>query len=84
MIKKILPKISKRKVLSKKLVITKNMTFAELLEKKPESMNDLFEAGLHCIGCHMSAYETIEQGCLAHGMNKKKIDDLIKKINGEK
>jgi hydroxylamine reductase len=61
--------------------ITKDITFAELLEKKPESMNILFEAGLHCIGCHMSAYETIEQGCLAHGMSKKEIDELIKKIN---
>jgi hybrid cluster-associated redox disulfide protein len=82
--KKIIKKIPARKILSKKLVVTKNMTFAELLEKKPESMNDLFEAGLHCIGCHMSAYETIEQGCLAHGMSKKEIDDLIKKLNGEK
>jgi hybrid cluster-associated redox disulfide protein len=44
-------------------------------------MNNLFEAGLHCIGCHMSAYETIEQGCLAHGFSKKEIDDLIKKLN---
>jgi hydroxylamine reductase len=61
--------------------ITKDMTFAELFEKKPESMNVLFEAGLHCIGCHMSVYETIEQGCQAHGMNKKQIDEIIKKIN---
>jgi hybrid cluster-associated redox disulfide protein len=79
--KKIIKKIPARKILSKKLVVTKNMTFAELLEKKPESMNDLFEAGLHCIGCHMSAYETIEQGCLAHGISRKKIDELIKKLN---
>jgi hydroxylamine reductase len=79
--KKIIKKIPARKILSKKLVVTKNMTFAELLEKKPESMNNLFEAGLHCIGCHMSAYETIEQGCLAHGFSKKEIDDLIKKLN---
>lgn len=60
--------------------ISKDMTFAELLEKKPESINILFENGLHCIGCCMSAYETIEQGCLAHGMNKKQIDSLIKKL----
>ena len=79
--KKIIKKIPARKILSKKLVVTKNMTFAELLEKNPESMNTLFESGLHCIGCHMSAYETIEQGCLAHGMSKKEIDELIKKLN---
>lgn len=61
--------------------ITKNMTFAELLEKHPKVGNDLFEAGLHCIGCGGAMYETIEQGCLMHGFSKKQIDDLIKKLN---
>ncbi len=87
--KKIIKKIPKRKILSKtkieipkkKFEVKKNMTFAELLEKRPESMNYLFEAGLHCIGCHMSAYETIEQGCLAHGFSKKEIEKLIERIN---
>jgi hybrid cluster-associated redox disulfide protein len=74
----------KKPTTKKKEKISKDMTFAELLEKNPESMNDLFEAGLHCIGCHMSAYETIEQGCLAHGMSKKEVDELIKKLNKEK
>lgn len=63
--------------------ITKKATFAEIMEKHPESANILFESGLHCIGCGMAMYETIEQGCLAHGMNKKEIDDLIKRINVE-
>jgi hybrid cluster-associated redox disulfide protein len=71
----------KKRPTKKKFEITKDITFMQLLEKKPESMNVLFEAGLHCIGCHMSAYETIEQGCSAHGMNKKEIDELIKKLN---
>jgi len=65
----------------KKKGITKKMTFAEILEKHPESANVLFESGLHCIGCGMAMYETLEDGCKAHGMNKKEIDDLIKKIN---
>jgi len=82
--KKIIKKIPARKILSKKLVLTKNITFAELLEKNPRSIKTLFEAGLHCIGCHMSAYETIEQGCLSHGLSKKEIDELIKKLNGGK
>jgi len=65
----------------KKELITKNMTFAKLFEKKPEAMSVLFDSGLHCIGCHMSVYETIEQGCSAHGMTKKETDEIIKKIN---
>ena len=57
------------------------MTFYEILEKYPESADILFESGLHCIGCGAAMYETLEQGCLAHGMDKKQIEELIKKIN---
>jgi hybrid cluster-associated redox disulfide protein len=77
---------TKKKLTSKpkKELITKNITFAELFEKKPEAMSILFDSGLHCIGCHMSVYETIEQGCSAHGMTKKETDEIIKKINAIK
>ena len=76
--------IKKRKAKAKK-VVSKSTTFAEILEKHPESAIILFESGLHCVGCGMAANETIEQGALAHGMNKKEIDELIEKINvGEK
>ncbi|HTY44224.1 MAG TPA: DUF1858 domain-containing protein [Patescibacteria group bacterium] len=61
--------------------VTKDMTFSEILEKHPESADVLFESGLHCIGCGAAMFETLEQGCLAHGMNKKQIDALINKIN---
>jgi hybrid cluster-associated redox disulfide protein len=81
-VKKIKVKSEKKIVTKKnKFEVKKNMTFAQILTKKPESMNILFENGLHCIGCHMSAYETIEQGCLAHGMSNKQIDELIKELN---
>jgi hybrid cluster-associated redox disulfide protein len=76
--KKIIKKTTKKKEL-----ISKKMTFAELLNKSPESANILFESGLHCIGCGGAMYETIEQGCLMHGFSKKQIDDLIKKLNKE-
>lgn len=66
---------------NKKDLISREMTFSEILEKHPDAANVLFESGLHCIGCHMAMYETLEQGCLAHGMNKKQIDELIKKLN---
>ncbi len=65
----------------KKAEISKKMTFAEIMEKHPESANILFESGLHCIGCGGAMYETLEQGAMMHGMGKKEIDDLIKKLN---
>lgn len=61
--------------------ITKNMTFSEILEKNPDAAEVLFNSGLHCIGCGAAMYETFEQGCRAHGMNKEETDELIKKIN---
>jgi len=61
--------------------ITRKTKINALLNKKPELAEILFEAGLTCVGCPMAANETIEQGCLAHGMNKKDIDELIKRLN---
>jgi len=78
------------KIIKKKIVktskngITKDMTFAEILEKHPEAGNILFESGLHCIGCGGAIYETLEQGCMMHGFSKKQIDDLVKRLNGGK
>jgi hybrid cluster-associated redox disulfide protein len=69
--------------MKKQIPITKEMTFAELLDNHPESANILFESGLHCIGCGGAMYESIEQGCQMHGFSKKQIDDLIKKLNKE-
>ncbi len=64
-------------------LISKKMTFAEIMENYPGSANILFESGLHCIGCGGAMYETLEQGCMMHGFTKKQIDDLIKKLNKE-
>lgn len=70
-----------KKATKTKKKVTRNMTFYEILEKYPETADILFESGLHCIGCGAAMYETLEQGCMAHGMNKKQIEELIKKIN---
>ena len=61
--------------------ITGKTKLSVLLNKKPEAAEILFEVGLTCVGCPMAANETIEQGCLAHGMSKKDIDELIKRLN---
>lgn len=60
--------------------ITKNMSFAEAIEKNPESAEVFLKNGMHCIGCMMAAQETIEEGAKAHGLNP---DKLIQEINKE-
>ena len=63
----------------KKEKVTKNMTFNEILQKNPESVMVLLEKGMHCIGCGMAGFETLEQGALAHGLDP---DELVKELNG--
>lgn len=58
--------------------ITKNMTFAEIMARYPETMPVFLEHGMSCFGCPMAMNETIEQGATAHGINAEK---LIKEIN---
>jgi hybrid cluster-associated redox disulfide protein len=61
--------------------ITRTMTINDVVEKAPKSVALLMEAGMGCLGCHMAAMETLEEGCKAHGLKDKDIDELLKKIN---
>ncbi|HPS57814.1 MAG TPA: DUF1858 domain-containing protein [Spirochaetota bacterium] len=61
--------------------ISKNMTFGELLRIFPGAAPILGQYGLHCIGCHLSVSETIEQGMRAHGMDDARITQLIEQLN---
>jgi hydroxylamine reductase len=61
--------------------ITKKTRMSKILEEKPKAAKLLIEAGMHCVGCPMAMQETLEQGCLAHGMENKEIDELVEKLN---
>ena len=61
--------------------VDKNTTLGEAVQKFPESANVMMKYGLHCIGCHVAAWETIEQGAQAHGLGEKETANLIKEIN---
>lgn len=62
-------------------LIKKTDTLGDIVTNYPEVVPILASAGLHCIGCHVATYESLEEGCLAHGMNKKEVDELVKKSN---
>jgi len=61
--------------------ITKKTPLNKILTINPKAAEYLFEAGMSCVGCPMAMQETLEQGCIAHGMNQKQINELIKKLN---
>ena len=61
--------------------VTKDMTIGDVVNKYPETASVMLSYGLHCVGCSVNPYETIENGCLGHGIDEKTIDKLIKDIN---
>jgi len=63
--------------------ITKNTKMSEILEAKPEAVEILFEAGMGCCGCPMAQQESLEEGCKAHGMSDKDIEEIVEKLNSK-
>ena len=64
-----------------KQLITRDMTIGDVVAKYPACIEALQSAGVHCVGCHVSYYETLEQGFQGHGMSDEEIDMVITKLN---
>ncbi len=62
-----------------KQAITKDMNFAEVIKKYPQTVEVFFEAGMGCAMCHMAEHETIEQGCQVHGIDADKFVEILNK-----
>ncbi|MBI4976115.1 MAG: DUF1858 domain-containing protein [Spirochaetes bacterium] len=62
-------------------MITKTMTIGEAVKTVPESGAVMMKFGLHCIGCHVATWETIEEGCKGHGLSDEDIEAMLKEIN---
>jgi len=60
--------------------ITKDMTFAEILEIDRDAGMKLAERGMFCGGCPMAGLETLERGCVAHGVD---VDEVLVELNSE-
>jgi hybrid cluster-associated redox disulfide protein len=60
------------------MTITKDIKIEEVVKQYPETMMVFMKHGLHCVGCHVSAFESIEDGAMAHGIN---VDALVADLN---
>ncbi|MCD6523201.1 MAG: DUF1858 domain-containing protein [Candidatus Diapherotrites archaeon] len=58
--------------------VTKDSNLAEVVQRHPETIPVFMKYGLHCIGCAIASFETVEQGAIAHGIDA---DKLIKELN---
>ena len=61
--------------------ISKDMMLGDIVSNYPESVPVITGYGLHCIGCHISPFETLEQGCKGHGVPDEMIDELLNDAN---
>ena len=61
--------------------IKKDTLIGEIVEKYPQVIETLMGFGLHCVGCHVAAFESLEAGFKAHGLSDKEIEEAIKKLN---
>ena len=64
-----------------KQIITKEMTIGDVVSKYPAVIEPLQEAGVHCVGCHVSYSESLEDGFKGHGMTDEDVDLVIAKLN---
>ena len=64
-----------------KLKITGDMTIGDVIAKYPVTIEVLTANGIHCVGCHVQYWETLEQGFRGHGMNDEQVLFLITKLN---
>ena len=58
--------------------IKREMTIQEVVNNHPETLEVFARYGLGCIGCHVAAFENVEQGAIAHGID---VDALMKDLN---
>jgi iron-sulfur cluster assembly protein len=66
-------------------MIHKEMTIEEILTAYPQRSQrlaqELTNAGLNCVGCGASVWETLEAGVLGHGFSEADLDKLLGKLN---
>ncbi|MBI1970687.1 iron-sulfur cluster assembly accessory protein [Candidatus Woesearchaeota archaeon] len=58
-----------------------DMPIGEVVDKYPFLAPVFMKYGLHCVGCHVSPYETLEQGSLGHGMPQEEFEAMLKEAN---
>ena len=64
-----------------KQLITKDMTIGDVVSKYPAVIEPLQAAGVHCVGCHVSYSESLEDGFKGHGMSDEEVGMVIENLN---
>ncbi|NLO81452.1 MAG: DUF1858 domain-containing protein [Clostridiales bacterium] len=58
--------------------VTKDMTIAQVLQIDRGTASIFIRHGMHCLGCPISAGESLEEASAVHGID---VDELVKALN---
>ena len=61
--------------------LRRELTIGDVLQEYPDAAPLLTEKGIHCVGCHVSPFETLEEGFRSHGMSEEEIDTILADVN---
>ncbi|MBS3170142.1 iron-sulfur cluster assembly accessory protein [Candidatus Woesearchaeota archaeon] len=61
--------------------IQREMMISNIVEEYPEVVETLLDMGVHCVGCQVSSYESLEEGFGGHGMSDVEINTAVEKLN---
>jgi hybrid cluster-associated redox disulfide protein len=67
--------------MEEQIFVTKDMTIGEIIDMYPDTIEIILEYGLHCVGCGISGFETIEQGAMSHGMSSDDVEMSVRDLN---
>ncbi len=59
-------------------IIKKEMPIGAVVKEHPETVPVFLKHGLHCIGCHVAAFESVAEGAQAHGID---VESLMTDLN---
>jgi hybrid cluster-associated redox disulfide protein len=59
-------------------LIKKEMPIGEVVKNHPETIPVFMQHGLHCLGCAIATFESIEEGATVHGID---IEALVADLN---
>lgn len=62
-------------------VISRSSTIGDVVSKHPEVVESLLALGVHCVGCHVAYWESLEDGLRSHGFEEGEIDDAVRVLN---
>lgn len=58
--------------------INRQMSIVEIVQTYPDTVPVFQNYGMGCLGCVAAQFETLEEGCLVHGIDP---DELVRALN---